>query len=137
MHIEINDKTVLKDIQKTFSDYYPFLSLSFYKSPHKKYEASNVFDTIDTNSKVGEIRKTHISTLIDLQPKNTVAQVEKEFQERIGISVQILKKENNHWEQSTGLDNLTLKDLNIMGRNASDEFVIEDEDEEFETEEEI
>ena len=64
------------------------------------------------------------------EPKNT-------FFEKTGISIQILKLENDIWKQTSGLDNLTLKDLNIMGRNSSDDFIMEDVDDEFETEEEI
>jgi hypothetical protein len=43
--------------------------------------------------------------------------------------VQIFKKENKGWEQTTGMDDFTLKDLNEIGRNSSDEFIIEDYEE--------
>ena len=46
---------------------------------------------------------------------------------RVGLSVQVLKKENEHWEQTSGLDNLSLHDLNILGRNAADEYIVSDE----------
>ena len=58
--------------------------------------------------------------------------MEKEFQDRIGIEVQIFKKEKDSWEQTTGLDNISIKDLNILGRNSSDEFIVVDYDESFE-----
>lgn len=137
MHFEINDQTVLRDIQKTFSNFYPFLSLSFYKIPHKKYESSSREKPIDLNKKIGELKKTHISCVIEIQPGYSVTEVEKEFQDRIGLSIQILKKEKNGWEETTGLDNLSIKDLNILGRNASDEFIVEDYNESFEAEAEV
>lgn len=136
MHFEINDNTVLADIQRTFKNHYPYLSISFYRKQHKKYESSNVTDRIPLSKKISEIRKTHISTLIEILPTYSVIQVEKEFQERLGLTIQILKKEKDKWEQSTGLDNLSLKDLNILGQNSSDEFVMEDDDEKFEINEE-
>jgi len=132
MHIEINDNTILEDIQKTFSDFYPFLSLNFYHDHHKRYESSSEKNLIDPKEKIINIRKTHISTLLEIQPHYRVSDVEKEFMERLGISVQVMKKEKDEWEQTTGLDNLSLKDLNIMGRNSSDEFIVEDYDAGFE-----
>ena len=137
MHIEINDKTILKDIQKTFSDYYPFLLLKFYKKPHNKYDESKIENEIDIEKSVGEITKTHVITKIEIIPLERVSHFENTFFEKTGISVQVLKLENDIWKQTSGLDNLTLKDLNIMGRNSSDDFIMEDVDDEFETEEEI
>lgn len=137
MHIEINDKTILKDIQKTFSDYYPFLLLKFYKKPHNIYDESKIENEIDNEKSVGEMTKAHESTIIEITPLERVSQFENSFFEKTGISFQVLKLENDIWKQTSGLDNLTLKDLNIMGRNSSDDFIMEDVDDEFETEEEI
>ena len=137
MHIDINDKTVLKEIQKAFSDYYPFLLMKFYKKTHNKYEASRKEDELDIEKKVGEVSINHVSTTMEFLPTERVYKVEKDFHHKIGISIQILKLENGIWCQTSGLDNLSLKDLNILGRNSSDDFVNEDVDNEFETEEEI
>lgn len=134
MHIDINDNTSLKEIRDTFSNFYPYLSLSFFHSIHHKYESSSPKDSIDLNKTIGQVRKTHISALIEIQPTYSTADVEKEFQQKVGIGVQVLKKEKDSWEQSTGLDNLSLKDLNIMGMNSSDEFIVTDYDESFEEE---
>ena len=137
MHIEINDNTRLRDIQKVFSNYYPFLSLAFYHGMHKSYEKSEEKKIIDPEAKIGEIRKTHISTLLEIKPDYKVKEIEKEFQERIGISVQVLMKEKGNWVQSTGLDMLNIKDINLMSRNASDAFLVKDYDEGFEEESEL
>ena len=137
MHIEINDKTKLQNIQDTFSNYYPYLTLSFYHEPHKKYESSDITDLIDSAKTIGEIKKTHVSAVLEIQPSYKVKDVENEFQQRLGLSIQIFKKEKNKWEQTTGLDNLSLKDLNILGRNSSDEFIVSDYNAEFEKEENI
>ena len=137
MHIDINDKTVLKDIQKTFSDYYPFLLMKFYKKQHNKFEDSRKVEELDMEKTVGDVLKKQIAIKIEMLPTERVFNLEKEFQHKIGIPIQILKLKNGIWCQTSGLDNLTLKDLNIIGRNSSDDFVMEDVDDEFETEEEI
>lgn len=129
MHFEINDTTTLKQIQKTFSDFYPYLQIAFYRKPHKKYEASEKKDLIDPVEQLWNVKKAHVSGLLEIQPFYTVAQVEKEFDQRFGLSVQILKKEKNTWEQTTGMDNFTLKELNEFGRSSSDEFILSEDDE--------
>jgi glycerol-3-phosphate O-acyltransferase len=135
MHIEINDNTTIRYMQETFSDYYPYLQIEFYRKPHGKYEASAESDVIYPGKTIGEVKQTHISALVEIRPLSKVYEIEKEFLERLGLSVQILKKEKEHWEQTTGLDNFTLKELNEMGRNSSDEYILSEPDSEFREEE--
>lgn len=134
MHLEINDNTLLENVQHAFTNFYPYLTIEFYKGHHHIYETSDETARIDSRKKVSDVLNTHISTLIEIQPWYKVKDVENEFQERLGISVQIMKKEKENWEQTTGLDNITLRDLNILGRNSSDEYIVTDYDETFDEE---
>jgi hypothetical protein len=59
-----------------------------------------------------------------------------EFQNRFGLFAQVFRKEKRSWEQTTGMDDFTLKQLNEFGRNSSDEFILEDYEEGFEVSEE-
>lgn len=136
MYIEINDTTSLRHIQERFSDYYPYLEIRFYSKSHKKYEASEDKNQISPEKTIGEIKKTHLSAALEIQPWYKVSDIEKEFQNRFGLSVQILRKEKNKWEQTTGMDDFTIKDLNEVGRNSSDEVIISDYEEGFEEKEE-
>ena len=132
MHIEINDNTRLKEIQKVFSDFYPYLRIEFYRRSHKKYEASAEKDLIGSDTLVGQVKKTHVSGLLEILPLYKIADLENEFQKRFGLSVQILRMEKNGWEQTTGMDDFTLKEVNEMGRNSSDEFIMEEYEEDIE-----
>jgi glycerol-3-phosphate O-acyltransferase len=132
MHIEINNNATLRHIQDVFVDYYPYLQLEFYKQPHKKYEAAKEKDIIYPGKTIAEIKQTHISGLLEILPLYKVADVEKEFLQRFGLSVQILRKEKDKWLQTTGMDDFTLKELNELGRNSSDEIIVEDYEEGFE-----
>ena len=136
MHIEINDKTSLREIQKVFSDYYPYLKIEFYSKYHKKYEESKEINLIEPNILIDDIKHAHVTGVLEIRPLYKIADVEREFQQRFGLSVQIFRKEKNGWEQSTGTDDFTLKELNEMGRNSSDEYIIEDYEEGLEEPEE-
>jgi glycerol-3-phosphate O-acyltransferase len=132
MHLEINDNTSLREIEETFSNYYPYLKIEFFNKSHKKYEASPETDRIDPNTVVGDLKRTHVSGVLEIQPLYRIVDVEKEFSERFGLSIQILRKEKDQWEQTTGMDDFTLKDLNEFGRSSSDEFIVSDYEEKFE-----
>ena len=131
MHLEINDVTAFRQLQETFSNYYPYLRIEFFCKPHKKYEHSLETDQINPNNIVGDIKLTHVSGVLEIQPFYKVADVEKEFMQRFGLSVQILRKEKNKWEQTTGMDDFSLKELTELGRSSPDELIVSDYDEKF------
>jgi len=131
MHMEINDNTALREIQLVFSNFYPYLELQFYRKAHSTYEVSAEKDAIEPDTTVGAIKKTHVSGLLEIQPLYKVSDVEKEFQERFGLSIQVFRKENEEWVQAAGMDDFTLKDLNEIGRSSSDDFIISEYEEGF------
>ncbi|MBL7740858.1 MAG: hypothetical protein JNK14_16680 [Chitinophagaceae bacterium] len=135
MHIEINDNTTLQEIQQTFSDFYPWLRIGFYNKAHKKYEGSEITNLLGSGNSVGDVKRTHVSGLLEIRPSYKVEEVEREFQERFGLSVQVMMKEKGQWVQTTGTDILTLKDINQLSRNASDEYILSELEAEEEEEE--
>lgn len=135
MHIAIHDKISIREIRFVFSNHYPYLDIAFYRLPHEKYASSSTEDSYPADTLIGEIKKTHVSGLIDIQPMEKVADLEREFLDRFGLSVQVLCKEQDVFIQTTGQDDFTLKELNELGRNSSDEFIVTDYDETFDDEE--
>jgi glycerol-3-phosphate O-acyltransferase len=129
MYIEINDNSTLREIQQAFNNFYPYLQLEFFLKPHKKYESSPEKNKAYPGETIGDLKQTHVSGVIDIHPWYKASAVEREFLDRFGLSAQILVKENDHWKQTTGLDDFTLKELNELSRNASDEFIVEDYEE--------
>ena len=136
MHIEINDKTTLRKIQDTFSNFYPYLRIEFYSRPHKKYEQSNEINQIEPNILIGDIKNAHVSGTLEILPLEKVSDLETELRRRFGLFVQVLKKEKNGWEQTTGMDDFTLAELNEFGRSSDDDFIIAASEEDFEEVEE-
>ena len=132
MHLEINDMTTFREIQDAFADFYPFLRMEFYTREHGKYEPSLDIDLVYPGKKIGDVKKTHVSGILEISPLDTVAGVEKELKLRFGLSAQVFWKDDEVWQQTTGMDDFTLKELNEMARNSSDEFIVYDEEDEWE-----
>jgi len=122
MYLEINDYTKLEEIQKVFSDFYPFLKIEFYSKPHKRYEASEFKFQLNSKLSVGDVKRTHVSGLLEIKPTYKVADVELEFLQRFGLSVQIFRKDQGIWEQTSDLDDFTLMELNKLSRESFEEF---------------
>lgn len=128
MFLEINDNTPIAKICETFTNFYPYLKIDFFRKAHGKYDSSNALDKVSSNATIGDLKKTHVSAFLEIQPRYKIADVEKEFQQRFGLSVQISMKKNNTWVQTTDMDDFSLKDLNVFSRNNSDDFILYDTD---------
>jgi hypothetical protein len=127
MHLDINDNTRLSEIQEVFANFYPYLRIRFFREGHKRYESSPETEELDPQQTIGELKQTHTSGLLEMQPSSTIASVENEFLRRFSLSVQIYQKQGENWLQTTGVDSFTLKEANELGRNSEDEFILEEE----------
>jgi hypothetical protein len=129
MNISVNDTITLRDIQRTFSNFYPYLKLAFFRKPHKRYEASSEDQLFFPDTTLSSILRTHVSGIFEILPSYRVTDVEQEFQKRFGLSVQIMIRERKQWKQTTGMDDFTLKELNELSRSYSDEYLLEEQEE--------
>ena len=126
--IDINDTTTIREIEALFSGEYPFLNIIFIHQVHEGDEESVKQKAISVDTAIGEIKKTHVSSFIEIEPWNTIVDVEKEFRQRFGLLVEILRKSDSHWILPAGADHLTLREQNELGRAASEDTIHPDYD---------
>lgn len=128
MIIEINDTTTIREIEALFSTEYPYLNITFIHQVHEAGEEFVKQKAIPVDTAIGDIKKTHVSALIEIQPWNTIADVENEFRRRFGLLVEILRKSDSHWILPEGAGQLTLREQNELGRAASEHIIHPDLD---------
>ena len=63
---------------------------------------------------------------MEIIPLNKVEYVEREFQQRFGLSAQVFWKNKDVWQETNDKDDLTLKELKEMARNSTDEQILEE-----------
>src|SRR5688572_14838966 len=118
MKILITPKSMIKDIQESFNQFFPFLRLEFYKNysiadgPVKKEHLQN-------NILVSTAGLIH-ATNFELNDLMTVGQLEYNFRMECGLTVQVSRKSGTIWLETTMTYNWTLKQQNDHGKELSD-----------------
>ena len=119
MDIHINDRKHIYAIQEEFNAVFPFLKLEFFKHKHGEGEGSPLGDMIPSDSLIGKWRTVHDQGDIHIEASMTVNHVEKNFQEKFGIAVQVFRKSGKIWLETTVTDTWTLKEQNSTGEEMS------------------
>jgi hypothetical protein len=118
----ISKEKQLRQIQEEFQKQFPFLKLEFYSGFHKLGEGSDKRDLLDSHLTVGEVCKLAQEKSIAINEMMKVSELEKAFKNVFGLSVQVFRKSNNLWLQTTITDGWSL-----LKQNQNAEEMNEDE----------
>lgn len=120
MKLLISAGTKFKDLKKKFSQAYPYLKVEFYDRSYSKGKVSPIKDRISPEKLISdEATKSFESEMIDINRHRTVAELEKEFFEKFGISMQVSRKSGKIWIETSKTDDRTLKAQNLLGKMSS------------------
>jgi hypothetical protein len=118
MKLQINNTTKFKDLQKKFSQAYPFLKIEFYKKPHGEKELSQKKDIIPIDQTIRKESKLFKPETLDINQDRTVAEIENEFFKKFGIALQVSRKQSgNLWIETSRTDYMTLQRQNEEGED--------------------
>lgn len=107
--IEINDDFMtLKTIKEQFSSKYPHLKIEFFETKHAEGEASPKKFVYDDAFRIKDIRKEGAMIPISIHGNLKTSTLEKMFEEELGLYIQVYKKSNGTWIQTTATDDWTL-----------------------------
>lgn len=120
MIITIEPQKKLTEISNAFSKVYPFLKLEFFSRPHDWLESSDWTQIINKNMTVAEANNNqNNSGYIEIHYWQKTGIVELKFLKQFNLSVQIYRKLNDHWIQTSGSDDLSLEEQNESGMLSS------------------
>ena len=109
MLLRIHDNLLVEDLQEQFSKCFPHLKIEVYSTPHHWKKGSLQKDLISSKSLIGDIRKKHPGGVMEIKSWDKVGEVEKKLKNMFDLNVQIFRKENNCWIQTTSTDVFTLE----------------------------
>ena len=117
MKITINDSRKIGGIQKEFTEAFPFLKLEFFAKPHKKGGGSpKKMMNIDAKT-LGECRTVHKKGHISIIAAMTVSELEQQFQDRYGLTVQVYRQSGKSWLETSETEGWTLEKQNFEGES--------------------
>ena len=107
----ICDERTLMEVQKEFSEKYPFLRIRFFafnENPeeHKKLKSTRT---------IGEVRTVHNEGELSIHGSVKVKTLEMSLREDFGLNAQVFRLSGNLWLQTTSTDEWTLHEQNRKG----------------------
>ncbi|MCW3110780.1 MAG: hypothetical protein JWQ09_5286 [Segetibacter sp.] len=117
--ITITGATKVRDVQKEFASFYPFLKIEFSKNEHGVF-----FKNHKVNPENSVIKSGHLAVRVKLNvdEERTIAEVEKDCHELLGLSIQICRKSGNVWNAISITNSWTLQSQNMAGEFISTEM---------------
>lgn len=117
MHLVISKERSILDVQRDFSEYFPFLKLEFYKLNATDPALPVRRHLLHTTS----LRAAGLRVedgIFDIRYDMTVNELETSFK-KMGLDVQVSRKSGVLWLETTMTDNWTLQKQNEHGREVS------------------
>ena len=114
MNLSINNKTLVKNIQEEFTTLYPYLKIEFLTDTKTSNGYAKV-EKIAPTTYFKLLHKLEHEIEICINNNRTVADLEKDFKNFIGLSVQLYRKSGNVWIETSLTDDWTLARQNDAG----------------------
>lgn len=118
--IMINGDSLVMDIQKEFNLLYPFLKIEFQKKGRNTYPLKNI--NVNPADTIKQVTGIATSKKLDVAGNKTVAEVEKELKDMLGLSGKIFRKSGKVWNVISLTDSWTLESQNKAGEFISNEM---------------
>ncbi len=119
MKLEIDYTKKTGTIKQGFNRMFPFLKIEFFNTAHAPGEPTSRDQLIADDTPFGKINGIVKEGSINIHEDDSVAAVEQSFQQKFGLAVQVFRKQNNVWIETTKTDQLTLAEQNEKGKAAS------------------
>ncbi len=114
MELNINNNTLVKNIQEEFTAHYPYLKIEILALP-KKERGYSKLEKIAPTTAFRSLQTIATPISISIHNKRTVANLEKDFRDRTGLRIQVYRKSGNVWIETSLTDDWTLGRQNVAG----------------------
>lgn len=122
MQLFIEDSTLVEDVKKIFTNYYPFLKIELYKKSYTSGKHLKIKkELLASASYLNKFTQAPGKAVIDIENRVTVSELENQFA-AIGLVAEIFRKSGNVWIETSLTDNWTLQQQNMEGEEISRHF---------------
>jgi hypothetical protein len=123
MILQINKGSSLKNAQRQFNAYYPYLKLEFFKRIPTRQPMNKIltFSSAELVRSIDPMKREDVH--IDVGRKKTISDVEDAFEKSLGISAHVFRRSGNVWVETTLTNDWSLEDQNEEGKQISSHFI--------------
>ena len=114
----INKENLISEIKNAFTENFPGLKIEFFKHSHSVNQMSKKEDWIDGDVKLSSLNSDLKSDELKFDPKITAFEFEDHLNKAFGLNVQVYRRSNNIWLQTSSTDHWTLSEQNRKGLNS-------------------
>lgn len=113
------DKTVM-DLQKEFSDQFPYLKIEFYHKAHDHFEGSKKADQASSDTLLKDLSSDLSEAEFEITKNLSVDKLETAFEEKFGLHVQVFRQSGKEWLQTSVSDGWTLEEHSKNAKEYAD-----------------
>lgn len=117
MKFNISANTMTSDLKNDFSDQFDGLKIEFFKHSHEHQEGSARKDMVEEHVALSELNPEIADGSIEITENMSVNAVEDRF-EAMGLHIQVFRKMNLSWIETTATDSYTLAEQVELSRES-------------------
>ena len=116
MKIKISYSKKMSAVKDSFHSMFPYLKIEFFDVFHSLGEATSKKHLISGDMSLEQLNPLIKEGIITITGSQTVQEIEQDFKEKFGLSIQVFRKQKDVWIETTHTDLLTLEKQNDMGK---------------------
>ena len=118
MKIKISYSKRTSAVKDAFNSMFPYLRIEFFNIFHGLGEPTSKSHLVSGDVPLDQLNPLIKGGVLTITGDQTVQEIEQVFKEEFGLSIQVFRKQNDVWIETTHTDLLTLDKQNDMGKKA-------------------
>ena len=119
MILHIKKEGLLSDIQKEFSNYFPYLRIDFFRLPHGEKKLSPKNEKLNRFTPISQLVTSTEDESLEINEKMTIGHFEALMEKQAGLFIQVFRKSGRVWIETSFTDDWTLELQNEEGKMMS------------------
>jgi len=113
--MKINQDTDLRNFKEQFSNRYEGLKIEFYENAHEPYQGTHVQNTLSDETLMASLLNQDLPLEFTISDDMSVNDFEQMMENKLGLHVQVFRRSNAIWIQTTKTDDWSLGKQNTKG----------------------
>lgn len=118
MHLLFSPQATVNEVKQQFRALFPYLKIEFFDLAHQNNEGSSSKHIINGDMLLGSLNSSIPIEQLQLNPLMLVSELESSVKVLFSLNIQVFRRSNSVWLETTQTDNWTLAKQNIAGQES-------------------